>query len=234
MAFAARLRLCFLAALVAAAGYSRAQAADVTAQVVIKHAGEQQEHKASDEVAVWLTPLDGTAPPPAKNSYRMVQKDKQFRPHVLVVPVGAAVEFPNEDPFFHNVFSLYKAKRFDLGLYEAGGTRTIRFDRPGVSFIFCNIHPGMNAYLVAVPTPYFAVSDIRGQVVIPGVPPGKYRLEVWYERADSAQLKRLARDVEVAGSGLSLGVIAIAPSAKPVPSHTDKSGRPYPTDRTPY
>src|SRR5579884_454193 len=75
----------------------------------------------------------------------LVQKNKTFLPHVLVIPPGSTVDFPNHDPFFHNVFSLFEGKRFDLGLYESGTSRSVKFDRTGVSYIFCNIHPQMNA-----------------------------------------------------------------------------------------
>ena len=95
-----------------------------------------------------------------------MQRNKSFDPHLLVVPVGSVVAFPNRDPFFHNVFSLFEGKRFDLGLYEAGSTRDVHFDKPGISYIFCNIHPEMSAVVVALDTPYYGISDQHGQVVI--------------------------------------------------------------------
>ena len=82
---------------------------------------------------------------------------------MLVVPAGSLVEFPNRDPFFHNVFSLFEGKRFDLGLYEAGTTRTVRFDRPGISYIFCNIHPEMSAVIITVSTPLYAIAKEDGR-----------------------------------------------------------------------
>src|SRR2546430_5669857 len=121
--------------------------------------------------------------PPAQTSprTRLVQKNKSFEPHVLVVPVGSLVEFPNRDPFFHNVFSLFEGKRFDLGLYESGTTRSLRFDRPGISYLFCNIHPEMSAVIIALDTPYYASSNAGGQIAIPNVPVGQYMLHVWRE-----------------------------------------------------
>src|SRR5246127_2367910 len=109
-----------------------------------------------------------------------------FTPHLLVVPMGSQVEFPNQDPFFHNVFSLFNGKRFDLGLYESGTSRAVRFDREGVSYIFCNIHPEMGAVVLALNTPYYAVSGAAGMVTIHNVPPGSYRLHLWSEAAQSA------------------------------------------------
>ena len=78
-----------------------------------------------------------------------------------MIPAGGKVEFPNHDPFFHNVFSLFDGKRFDLGLYESGTTHFVQFDKPGISFIFCNIHAQMNAVVIALNTPYYAISDWR-------------------------------------------------------------------------
>ena len=107
---------------------------------------------------VWLTPIGGSAdegalrPQPVTAPLRLVQKNKSFDPHILVVPAGSMVEFPNHDPFFHNVFSLFEGKRFDLGLYEAGTSRMVRFDRPGISYIFCNIHPEMSAIVITITT----------------------------------------------------------------------------------
>ena len=109
-------------------------------------------------MVLWLTSVGGAATPssppqPDSNRPRLVQKNKSFEPHVLVVPVGSSVEFPNRDPFFHNVFSLFEGKRFDLGLYEAGSTRNVVFDKPGISYIFCNIHSEMSAVVIAVEQP---------------------------------------------------------------------------------
>jgi plastocyanin len=213
-----------------------AQTATVTGQVVVKHSNKKPRHSSENEnVAVWLTPLDdGGTRPVTSRRHRMTQKDKQFHPHVLAVPVGTAVEFPNQDPWFHNVFSLYKGERFDLGLYEGGGQRTVRFERPGVSFIFCNIHPEMNAYVLALETPYFAISNARGQITIPEVAPGRYRLEIWYERAESAELARISKNVAVVAPDTALGTMEIQESSRMVPAHTDKHGRAYEVDRSPY
>jgi len=177
-------------------------------------------------VVVWLTPV-GSAPPPAPVIHaRLVQKNKRFEPHLLVVPVGTLVDFPNEDPFFHNVFSLYKGKRFDLGLYEAGSSRSVRFDRSGVSFIFCNIHPEMSAAVVALETPYYAISNAAGEVHIRNVPPGRYRLEVWYERSSPEALGRLARQISVPAEGpiTTLEVPEVIAASVP---HKNKFGTDY-------
>lgn len=215
---------------------SGAIAGTVTVKVSVQHPKAHSEDSPhSSNVVVWLRPLDAPAPPlPTSKRYEMTQRNKEFHPHVLAIPVGANVAFPNLDPWFHNVFSLYKGERFDLGLYEAGSSRTVRFERPGVSFIFCNIHPEMSAYIIALDTPYFAVSDARGEVRIPDVPAGRYRVEVWYERAEPEKLAALARDVTVTDSDTSLATIAVPESEKFIPAHTDKYGKPYAPDKIPY
>jgi hypothetical protein len=225
--------------LLIAAGVARPaqpERATVEAQVVVNLVHGTSAHSGNEDVVVWLTPLDHDVRLPLARGghYRMVQKDKQFHPHVLAVPVGAPVEFPNLDPWFHNVFSMYKGEKFDLGLYESGSSRTVYFDRPGVSFVFCNIHPEMSAYVLALATPYFAVSDTRGQIRIAEVPPGRYRLEVWFERAESSEIGKLSREVTVSGVSTLLGTIQVQESPLAIPRHVDKHGQPYEKDRAPY
>jgi hypothetical protein len=144
-----------------------------------------------------------------------VQRNKSFDPHLLVVPVGAVVAFPNHDPFFHNVFSLFEGKRFDLGLYEAGSTRDVHFDKAGISYIFCNIHPDMSAVVVALDTPYYGISDRQGQVVIAGVPTGKYVLRVWHESALPETLRAMTREVTISATSFTLGVLRLPESDLP-------------------
>jgi plastocyanin len=114
------------------------------------------------------------------------QKNLKFSPHVLAVRVGTTVHFPNNDRVFHNVFSFHDGKVFDLGLYPVGASKDVRFDKPGLSRIFCNIHPKMAAYVFAVDSPYFAVSDESGAFALPDVPPGRYTYHAW--RAGAPQL----------------------------------------------
>jgi len=164
---------------------------------------------------------------------RLTQHNKTFEPHLLIVPVGAAVEFPNRDPFFHNVFSLFEGKRFDLGLYEAGTARDVHFDRAGVSYIFCNIHPEMSAVVIALDTPYYAVTDRRGEIVIPNVPSGRYVMHVWHQSSPPDALNGLTRPVTLSRAGSSLGVIRL--TATSLPPHKNKYGRDYdrPTPASP-
>jgi len=220
-----------LSTLLACTAFCSAHAATVTARVAWEDgAGKATRAHETENILFWLTPVEGGVPAslPAKTSprLRLVQKNKSFEPHVLVVPVGSLVEFPNRDPFFHNVFSLFEGKRFDLGLYEAGTTRDVRFDKPGVSYIFCNIHPEMSAVVIAVQTPYYATSDARGEITIRDVPAGRYTLRVWYEAALAETLNSMTREITVSEENLALGVLRLA-RTNVVQSHKNKYGRDY-------
>ncbi len=204
------------------------QAQDVTGSVQVVHAKAGASKRSDANVVIWLVPSDGLkiALHPS-TSLKLVQKDKRFSPHVLIVPVGSSVEFPNEDPFFHNVFSLFNGKRFDLGLYESGSTRYVHFDHEGVSYIFCNIHPEMGAVIVALSTPYYALSGTDGRVTLRGVPDGDYDMHVWAEATDEQQLKALIRRVHIAPSSHSLGVIQLTETMQNS-AHKNKFGEDYP------
>jgi plastocyanin len=111
----------------------------------------------------------------------MDQRDETFIPHVLAVTAGTVVDFPNNDRTYHNVFSLSRAKSFDLGRYPTGRSKAVRFDRPGIVRVFCDIHSHMSAFILVFGHPYFAVTDDEGRYRIPGVPPGTYTVAVWNE-----------------------------------------------------
>ncbi len=184
----------------------------------------------SSNVVVWLTPVSAPIPSPTPDKvYRLVQKNKQFIPHLLVVPLGASVAFPNQDAFFHNVFSVYQGTRFDLGLYESGDSKTVKFTRPGPSYIFCNIHPQMSAVILVLPTLYFAITRATGDFTISGVAPGTYEMKVWYERGQPAQLENLTRRVSVQGSDVLLDPVAISATPSLAEGHKNKFGKDYET-----
>lgn len=111
------------------------------------------------------------------------QRDERFAPHVLAVPAGTTVAFPNADPIFHNVFSLSGAKTFDLGRYPRGASKSVAFDRAGVVQVFCHIHNDMSAVVLVLDTPAYTSPDESGRYVLEGVPPGEYTLVAWHERA---------------------------------------------------
>jgi len=183
---------------------------------------------ASDTV-IWLTPVGVALDPPQQDPAaipQLVQKDKRFHPSLLVVPAGGKVEFPNRDPFFHNVFSLFEGKRFDLGLYESGTTRFVQFDKPGISFVFCNIHAEMSAVIIAVATPYYAISDARGEIKLPNVPPGRYDVQFFHSAVTPDALKALSREITVSPGDTSLGTFTVVESNVEL-AHKNKYGRDY-------
>jgi plastocyanin len=111
----------------------------------------------------------------------MDQHHETFVPHVLAITVGTVVDFPNSDHFYHNVFSLSKTARFDLGRYATGRSKSIRFDRPGIVRVFCDIHSHMNAFILVFNHPFFGVTDAEGRYHIDNVPPGTYNVVAWNE-----------------------------------------------------
>jgi plastocyanin len=221
-----------LSMLMLCGGLACAQEVTVTADVALINGGKKTKARKAGNVVLWLTAVGGATPPSSSamqdsNRPRLVQKNKSFEPHVLVVPVGSSVEFPNRDPFFHNVFSLFEGKRFDLGLYEAGSTRNVVFDKPGISYIFCNIHSEMSAVVIAVSSPYYGISDRSGRVAIPRVPSGRYTLKIWYEDALPEELNNLTREVKVSPDASSLGAMRLPVTSMP-PGHQNMYGRDYP------
>jgi plastocyanin len=127
---------------------------------------------------VWLeTPSAPRAPQRAR--VVLDQRNLMFLPHVLAIRVGTVVDFPNSDRVFHNVFSFRDGKQFDLGMYPVGTMRKVSFDRPGLSRIFCNIHPQMAAYVLAVDSPYFGTTDPSGAFTIAQVPVERYTYRAW-------------------------------------------------------
>jgi plastocyanin len=179
-------------------------------------------------VVVWLNPVEPSAlASSAPGHYTLVQKNRTFSPHLLVVPLGSVISFPNADPFFHNVFSLFNGKRFDLGLYEAGSTKDVVFSREGVSYIFCNIHPEMSAVVLALRTPLVASADSSTNFVFPRVPAGDYDLNVWIEGTPQSALDKLARRVHVR-PGAESNLVVDASSAPRLPDkHLNEFGKQY-------
>lgn len=135
------------------------------------------------DAVIWLDAP--SAPRPREGRFVVHQRNMEFVPRVLVAPVGATVELPNNDRVFHNVFSFTNGKPFDLGLYPTGASKRITLDRPAVNRLYCNIHPHMAAYIVAVDTPYYATTDRAGRFTIAEVPAGRYAYHAWRSGADA-------------------------------------------------
>jgi plastocyanin len=241
-----RLHICFSVIFTTAVGLiatlpcaaATVTGSTVTGKVELRDSREASVRKKMDYsgVVVWLEPLDSkhaakepVKPSPAKPAHaRMVQKDKTFSPHVLAIPVGTTVEFPNFDPIFHNAFSNYDGKTFDLGLYAPGTSKSVVFSRPGIVRVFCNIHATMSAVIAVLETPYFDVSKPNGSFEIADVPAGDYRLQVFHERATAETLDTLTRRVTVAAESIALPPITISESGYLAIPHSNKYGHDYP------
>ncbi|MBB5315586.1 cupredoxin domain-containing protein [Tunturibacter empetritectus] len=186
---------------------------------------------------IWLEPLGATPALSFRPHGRstLLQKNRTFIPHLQVIPVGTVVQFPNADPFFHNVFSLFDGKRFDLGLYEAGSSKTVTFSREGVSYIFCNIHPEMSAVVLVLSTPLYAIADANDAFVLSNIPPGDYILHLWVEGLPQTVADRLTQHLHLTGQNVDLGVITIPATSGASDAHSNKYGNPYdPIPKSPY
>ena len=112
---------------------------------------------------------------------QMEQQNRRFSPDLVVIPAGASVSFPNFDPIFHNVFSLSKAKSFDLGNYSKGQTRMVAFPKPGIVAVYCHLHPNMTGTIMVTPNQWGVRADAQGQYTLANVPPGKYSVVAWHK-----------------------------------------------------
>jgi len=204
---------------------SHAQIGIVRGNVDVQH--QKKKSAGNADVVVWLTPYQTHSPVVPGPSAHLLQKNKQFLPHVVAITMGTTVEFPNRDPFFHDVFSIYHGKPFDLGLYESGSSRKVAFTKPGVSYIFCNIHPQMSAIVIALETPYVASTDQAGAFAFNGVPEGRYRMEVWHERATPEHLATLSRVLQVGPADVDLGSLRISEEGYIPQPHRNKHGEEY-------
>jgi plastocyanin len=210
-----------------------------------RHSAKKRDEKTPPAV-IWLTPMGTAAAPMVPSTailpstvtrpqtFTLLQKDKMFSPHLLVVPVGSSVAFPNADPFFHNVFSLFDGRRFDLGLYEAGSTRSVVFGREGVSYIFCNIHSEMSAVVISLSTSLYSIAEQGGSFHLKHVPEGDYELHVWVEGQRQSPQEHAVRRVHVARGLVDLGEVGGgAPTDEKHIQHLNKFGRPYEPDPHP-
>ena len=214
---------------------SAADEPSATVQLRVASAQSGKSHPVPS--VAWLEPEPGTPAVsfPAHGPYTLLQKNRTFMPHLQVIPAGSVVQFPNADPYFHNVFSLYAGKRFDLGLYEAGATKSVTFSRVGVSYIFCNIHPEMSAVVVALSSPLYGIANPENAISIRNVPLGDYTLHVWVEGVAESTLARQTRRVRVAAQNTDLGVLTLPLSETAPMNHSNKFGKPYsPASKQPY
>jgi plastocyanin len=170
---------------------------------------------------VYAEPLDEPAPR-APRRFTLTQRNKTFQPRVLAVPLGSTVDFPNNDPIHHNVFSLSGSQPFDLGLYRAGETRSRTFTAPGTYRVFCNIHPQMSAVIVVAPTGYVALAATDGRFTL-DLPAGRYRVTALSERASAASI-----DITSTQGASTAPEIRLDESAWSLTPHKNKFGADYP------
>ena len=192
---------------------------DVRGRVVVKKDGEAKSNHGG--VVVYLKGVPNALPDTSKLVHRVYQRDKQFTPAVSVALLGSSIEFPNDDNIFHNVFSLSKALRFDLGLYKSGASKTVKAKKVGVVDVYCNIHPQMAAKVLVLDTKYYAMTEADGQFKIQGVPPGSYELVTWQRRG-----KEVSQRVTVSpGSKSELRIEVVESDERE--RHLRKDGTPY-------
>lgn len=196
-------------------------------QLVQSREASVRKHRDYSGVVVWLEPLAGGAPALLPRHVEMAQKDKKFTPHVLAIPVGSTVDFPNFDPIFHNAFSNFSGQPFDVGLYAPKTSRGVQFRREGIVRVFCNIHPTMSAIIAVLRTPWYAVTLADGTFQIDGAPDGEYRLHVFHERAVESALAALDRRITVKRA-TTIPPIVISESGYLQTAHKNKYGKDYP------
>jgi plastocyanin len=186
--------------------------------VVMKDGAAKSNHSG---VVVYLKGVPNALPDTSKLVYRVYQREKQFSPAVSVALLGSSIEFPNDDNIFHNVFSLSKALRFDLGLYKSGASKAVKAKKLGVIDVYCNIHPQMAAKVLVLDTKYYAMTEPDGQFRIQGVPPGSYELVAWNRRG-----KEVSQRVTVSpGRKSELRVEVVEDEERE--RHLRKDGTPY-------
>jgi plastocyanin len=205
-------------------------AGSVSGQVELTNSTEAAVRKNKDYsgVVLWLTPAGAASAAAAQRREVMRQKGRHFIPHVIAVPVGSTVDFPNLDPIYHNAFSNFSGQPFDIGLYAPGTSKSETFRHPGIVRVFCNIHPTMSAIIAVVPTPWYATTSASGRFSIANVPPGEYDLHIFHERARPDVLQFLGRRLSVPEGGLSLPLISISETGFIPGPHLNKYGKPYP------
>ncbi len=180
-----------------------------------------------NETLVWLEPVGRSVRRPPQ-TYQMMTRGKTLVPHVLAIPSGSTVQFPNDDPISHNLFSLSPNHTFDLGLYRRGAGKSHKFEAQGVVNVYCNVHPNMSAVVHVMTSPYYTFADAAGNYAIGDVPPGKYRLVAWNEQGGQTKA-----DIEVSNAGAVSGQLALTLDSRNyrVTQHLNKTGKPYQAPR---
>jgi plastocyanin len=207
---------------------STLRAGTISGRISLIDSNGSGNRKDFSDAVVWLVPVGDSDVRLPHRRVEMLQKDKRFSPHVLVITTGTTVDFPNLDPIFHNAFSNYDGQVFDVALYPPGSSRAVRFDRPGIVRVFCNIHPSMSAIIVVLDSSYFGVTTRDGQFSIPNVPSGTYEIHFFHERATQQVLDRLTHKMFVSNDDQVLPDVTISEAGYLPVAHKNKYGRDYP------
>jgi hypothetical protein len=177
------------------------------------------------DAVAWFEPATppARAPKPPETPFQLLTMHKEFVPRVLAVPVGSRVQFPNEDPILHNVFSVSPGNAFDLGIYRTGPAKEKRFDKPGVVRVYCNVHQAMVAYVLVLDTTFFASPAADGSFRLTGLPRGAGKLTVWHAQADP-WTRELTLPLAAGSPPLEARLVVVRPQ---LPPHTTKTGESY-------
>jgi plastocyanin len=190
----------------------------------ISFVSKRGQNPTVSETLVWLEPAGGKVVKKSPQTYQMMTRGKMLVPHVLAIPAGSTVEFPNDDPISHNLFSLSSGNSFDLGLYRKGAGKSQKFDTPGLVNVYCNVHPNMSSVIQVMATPFYVFADAAGNYALTDVPPGKYRLVAWNEIGG-----QMETPIEVSAAGAVSGNLAVTLDSRNYRAvqHLDKNGKPY-------
>lgn len=191
----------------------------------VKFVTKRGQHPVPAETVISLEPAAGAKTARrVPGTFQMTTRGKTLLPHVLVVPVGSTVTFPNDDPISHNLFSLSTGNEFDLGLYRAGAGKSHTFTAPGLVNVYCNVHPAMSSVIYVMAAPYYGFADESGNFSLADVPPGKYDVVAWNELSGIAR----AGNIEVSSTGIANLLVTLDSSGYRSSGHLNKQGKPYP------
>ena len=204
---------------------AEALGSDLRGQIVLAKSADGKPSHEVQTAQVYFTPQTPVATEVPEEPFEVVTVRKEFVPRSLTVPVGSTVRFPNQDVILHNVFSVSRHNRFDLGLYRRGEGKTVTFEHPGVVRVFCNVHHSMVAYVLVVDTPFSTSPDFNGRFSLEGLPDGPGTLHVWHERSEP-----FSRELTLPLAGPL--EVELEVSKPRVPRHTNKFGKPYARKRS--
>ena len=216
-----------LAIVLAASAIGTASAEELRGTVQLVARGGAGPARGSDvrQAVVYFEPAGRPAPRPPAEPFLMSAKQKEFVPHILAVPRGSRVRFPNDDPILHNVFSVSGGNSFDLGLSKKGPGKEQTFNEAGLVRIFCNVHQAMVAYVLVLDTPYSTAPAADGKFVLSGLPKGPGKLTVWHEQAEPLTMSvQVPQGGGAAGAPLTARLEVVRPQ---LPPHLNKLGKSY-------